>query len=170
MLRVLPASGAIDWPTVYQAELPRVLNYFRYRVGDLATAEDLTAQTFEKAWSRRDHYDDRGKFMAWLMTIARNVATDHFRRRRPTLEIEAALNRADSSDPAAELELKEQRFRLSSMLSRLPERQRELVALKYGGELSNREIATQMNLTESNVGTLLHRLITQLRSEWEAER
>lgn len=170
MLHASPVTGAIDWSTVYQAELPRVLNFFRYRVGDLATAEDLTAVTFEKAWSRRDHYDDRGKFAAWLMTIARNVATDHFRRRKPTVVLDAALNHADTSDPAAEVELKEQRFRLSSMLSRLPERQQELIALKYGAELTNREIAKQLDLTETNVGTLLHRLITQLRSEWEAER
>jgi RNA polymerase sigma-70 factor (ECF subfamily) len=170
MLRTHPVAGAIDWTTVYEAELPRVLNFFRYRVGDLATAEDLTAHTFEKAWTKRERYDDRGKFAAWLMTIARNVATDHYRRRRPALPIEAALTHKDSSDPAKEFELKEQRFRLTAMLSRLPERHQELIALKYGAELTNREIARLLDLTESNVGTILHRLILQLRSEWEAEQ
>lgn len=164
----LTTSGAIDWAAVYEAELPRVLNFFRYRVGNLAVAEDLTGQTFEKAWAKRDRYRDQGKFQAWLMTIARNVATDYFRREKHELPLDAASDRTDRSAPEREVEAKADRERLQAMLAKLPERQRELVALKYGAELTNREIARQMGLTETNVGTLLHRLIIQLRSEWEA--
>ena len=72
-----------DWDQVYAEELPRVLNFFRYRFGDTADAEDLTARTFEKAWRARHRYRDVAGFATWLLTIARNVAIDHVRARRP---------------------------------------------------------------------------------------
>jgi RNA polymerase sigma factor (sigma-70 family) len=65
----------------YAELLPRVYNYFRYRLGNEADAEDLTSITFEKAWSARHRYRrDLAAFTTWLLTIARNVAIDHHRR------------------------------------------------------------------------------------------
>nr|HNH84167.1 RNA polymerase sigma factor [Acidobacteriota bacterium] len=70
-----------DWEALYKEELPRIFNFFRYRVGDASLAEDLTSTTFEKAWQHRDRYRrDLAGFSTWLFTIARNVASDHFRR------------------------------------------------------------------------------------------
>ena len=57
---------------------------------------------------------------------------------------------------------------LSRLLVALPERDRELVALKYGAGLTNRQIAQATSLSESNVGTLLHRITGVLRSQWTA--
>ena len=54
-----------------------------------------------------------------------------------------------------------------TLLERLPERERSLVALKYGAELNNREIVRQTGLSESNVGTILFRAVNKLREEWE---
>lgn len=169
-LRGGTTAAALDWAAVYEVEMPRVLNFFRYRVREHAVAEDLTAQTFEKAWTRRERYEEQGKFSAWLMTIARNVATDHYRTSRPHLPIDAAAGRADGLSPEAQMEAKERRERLSRMLSGLPERQQEIVALKYGAELSNGEIARLVGTSESNVGTILHRTIVDLRGRWEGER
>jgi RNA polymerase sigma-70 factor (ECF subfamily) len=84
-------TAELDWDEVYAEHLPRVLNYFRYRLGPTADVEDLTARTFEKAWRARHRYRrDLAGFSTWLLTIARNVATDHMRavsatpaRRRP---------------------------------------------------------------------------------------
>ena len=84
----------VDWDVVYADQLPRVYNYFRYRVGDDALAEDLTATTFEKAWRARKRYRrDRAAFSTWLFTIARNVATDYYRRRHPTVPLSALSKR-----------------------------------------------------------------------------
>lgn len=168
--RLRPPETAVDWEAVYRAELPRVLNFFRYRVGELALAEDLTASTFEKAWAGRDRYRDQGKFSAWLMTIARNVATDHFRSRRPHLTLDAMGEREAGPTPSAIVEAKEDALRLRAMLSQLPDHQRELIALKYGAARTNREIAQLTGMSESNVGTTLHRVVGQLRAAWEAER
>src|SRR5262249_56685607 len=85
-----PAREA-DWDALYADQLPRVYNYFRYRVGDGAVAEDLTSLTFEKAWVARNRYRrDLAAFSTWLMTIARNVAIDHYPRRRQHSPLEAA--------------------------------------------------------------------------------
>src|SRR5438045_3109836 len=84
-----PAREA-DWDALYADQLPHVYNFFRYRVGDGAVAEDLTSLTFEKAWVARNRYRrDLAAFSTWLMTIARNVAIDHYRRRRDHAPLEA---------------------------------------------------------------------------------
>ena len=164
-----PAREA-DWDALYANQLPHVYNYFRYRVGDGAVAEDLTSLTFEKAWVARLRYRrDLGAFSTWLMTIARNVATDHFRRRRDHAPLDAAEHVAGTEDPHHLAERREDFERLSRLLNELPERDRDLVSLKYGAELTNRAIAKHMRLTETNVGTLLHRAVQKLRAGWERE-
>jgi RNA polymerase sigma-70 factor (ECF subfamily) len=164
-----PARDA-DWDALYADQLPRVYNYFRYRVGDGAVAEDLTSHTFEKAWAARHRYRrDLAAFSTWLMTIARNVATDHYRRRRDHAPLEAADHVAGGDEPHQLAERREDFERLWSLLHQLPDRDRELVSLKYGADLTNRAIAKHMHLTETNVGTLLHRAVQKLRAGWDRE-
>src|SRR5256884_9048717 len=89
-----------DWDALYAEQLPRVYNFFRYRVGDGAVAEDLTSLTFEKAWvARRRYRRNLASFSTWLLVIARNVATDHYRRRREHVSLEAAENLAGGDTP-----------------------------------------------------------------------
>src|SRR5262249_38652901 len=84
-------AAELDWGAVYAEQLPRVYNFFRYRVGEGPEAEDLTSVTFEKAWRARGRYRrDLGRFTSWLFAIARNVATDHFRSVRHHAPLEAA--------------------------------------------------------------------------------
>lgn len=69
----MPAKE-LDFEEVYKQELPRIFNFFRYRFGDDAVAEDLTADTFEKAWRNRDRYKrDLSAFSTWLFTIAHRM-------------------------------------------------------------------------------------------------
>lgn len=160
----------MDFETVYRAELPRVYNFFRYRVGDDEVAEDLTAETFEKAWKHRERYrDDLASFSTWLFTIARRLAADHFRKRRATLPLEAATRLPGSQTLEEEAQERAEFAQLSALLARLAERERELVALKYGAGLTNRAIARISGLSESNVSTLLHRLTRQLRAQLEKD-
>ncbi|MCL4271026.1 MAG: sigma-70 family RNA polymerase sigma factor [Anaerolineales bacterium] len=168
MLLGVSATEA-DFEETYRQELPRIYNFFRYQFGDDAVAEDLTADTFEKAWRNRDRYQrDLSAFSTWLFTIARRVAVDHYRKRRPNTPLEefAEIPSADNTEDAAQRQ--EDVRRLSILLSRLAERERELVALKYGAGLTNRAIASLTGMTESNIGVILHRAIQFLRSEWEA--
>jgi RNA polymerase sigma-70 factor (ECF subfamily) len=158
----------IDWDAVYADQLPRVYNYFRYRVGDDALAEDLTATTFEKAWRARKRYRrDRAAFSTWLFTIARNVATDYYRRRRPTVPLSALSQRVDGTSVEEIVQRRDRLARLGALLAALPPRERELISLKYGAGLTNRSIARLTGLSESNVGTILHRVVSRLRAKWE---
>ncbi len=169
---VTPA-GQADWEALYATEMPRVYNFFRYRVGDEQLAEDLTSATFEKAWRGRARYRrDLAAFSTWLFSIARNVAIDYYRKRRVELPLEDvrlddARRQPDEHTPEAAVERKDRFAQLSALLARLPPRERELLAMKYGAELTNREIAGVTGLSESNVGTILHRTVQGLRAEWQ---
>ena len=156
-----------DWDAVYAEQLPRVYNFFRYRFGDTADAEDLTARTFEKAWRARQRYRrDLASFGTWIMSIARNVGTDHLRARRPHVPLEEAATVAMSRTPEDEASRTSDVQRLAMLLEGLTDRDRELIALKYGAGLTNRAIAQATGLSESNVGTILYRAVQALRARW----
>lgn len=169
--RLIPwaaASTEADWDALYAEQLPRVYNYFRYRVGNDAVAEDLTSLTFEKAWRARQRYRrDLAAFSTWLLVIARNVATDHFRGQRPHAPIEAAEGLPGGTTPEQDYERHANAARLERLLAGVSERERDIVSLKYGAELTNRAIARQLGLSETNVGTILHRTIQSLRAAWK---
>jgi RNA polymerase sigma-70 factor (ECF subfamily) len=163
---VVPADEE-DWDALYAEQLPRVYNFFRYRVGDGPEAEDLTSATFEKAWRARHRYRrDLAAFSTWLLTIARNVAVDHYRRRRVHAPLEEAETVSAGAGPEDLAVRRSDRERLARLLEGLPDQKRELLALKYGAGMTNRAIARLTGLTESNVGTLLHRTIQGLRADW----
>jgi len=163
---VFPATEA-DWDALYTEQLPRVYNFFRYRVGPGPLAEDLTSVTFEKAWRARHRYRrDLAAFSTWLLTIARNVAVDEFRRQRHQVPLDEAFELPGGETPEEQAERRSDVERLVELLERLPERERELIALKYGAQMTNRAIARLTGLSESNVGTVLHRTIQSMRAAW----
>jgi RNA polymerase sigma-70 factor (ECF subfamily) len=157
-----------DWDQVFAEQLPRVLNFFRYRLGNTADVEDLTARTFEKAWRARHRYRrDVAGFATWLLTIARNVAIDHLRARQyhEPLDVAVAMPALDGTPEQHALQHADAQ-RLAALLATLPPRQRELIAMKYGADMTNRAIARATGLSESNVGTILHRAVEELRGRW----
>jgi RNA polymerase sigma-70 factor (ECF subfamily) len=160
-------SRNVDWNAVFADQLPRIYNYFRFRVSQQADIEDLTSRTFEKAWKARDQYRrDVAGFSTWLFSIARNVATDYLRSTHAHLTLDAVHGRAADTTPEDEAVLGSDIARLLALTAQLSERQRELLALKYGAALNNRLIARITGLTESNVGTILQRTVEKLRSQW----
>lgn len=161
------SAEEVDWDAAYADQLPRIYNYFRFRLGSEADVEDLTARTFEKAWSARERYRrDLAGFSTWLFRIARNVGHDYLRARRAHVPLEEALEVAVDATPQTELERGSDLARLAALTRQLPEREQELIALKYGAAMSNRAIAQLTGLSESNVGTILHRTVRVLRSQW----
>lgn len=164
----LVPAREVDWEAAYQADLPRLYNFFRYRVGDDHVAEDLTAETFEKAWRNRHRYRyDMAAFSTWLFTIAKNILADYFRKPHTEVSLNAAIHVADDETVESLTQQRSDFERLSTLLAHLTDRDRELFALKYGAGLTNRTIAHLTGMSESNVGTILHRVTQQLRAEWE---
>lgn len=168
--RYAETESAVDFEAVYRKELPRIFNYFRYRMGDDQLAEDLTAETFEKAWRNRLRYRaDLASFTTWLFALARRVAADYYRRRRPSLPLDEAAWTSDPHETEDAAEEHAEFAQLATLLARLADRERELVALKYGAGLTNRDIARLTGLSETNVSTILFRVTQQLRAQWKDE-
>lgn len=161
------AAAEVDWDAAYADQLPRIYNYFRFRLGRDADAEDLTSRTFEKAWTARERYRrDLAGFSTWLFHIAQNVCRDHLRARKQHAPLDAAVELTTEVTPEGQATQQSDLERLALLTARLPERERELIALKYGAAISNREIASLTGLSESNVGTILSRTVQTLRLQW----
>ena len=160
-------AKVVDWETVYRSQMPRIYNFLRYRLHDETVAEDLTAVTFEKAWRYKHTYQpQQAAFTTWLFTIARNSATDYLRRQHthePLLEMAVA----PTPTPEETISKQQDLALLRQLVASLPDREQEILALKYGAGLSNREIARQMRLTAVNVGIILYRTLRKLRPQLE---
>jgi RNA polymerase sigma-70 factor (ECF subfamily) len=161
-----------DFADVYDRWFARVYNYVRYRVGDAAAADDVVSRVFERALDRLDGFDpSRGRLDAWLFALARNAVVDHFREKRPSAPLDAADVLPSGEPPHEEtLEGEESLRGLEAALRGLDERERELLALKFGARMTNRDIAAQMGLGESNVGVLIFRAVNKLRAALRPER
>lgn len=166
------AAGA--FAQLYDDEIWSVYGFFGYRVRSREEAEDLTQLTFERALRAWDRFDPgRASPRTWLLAIARNLLIDHYRsdrsaREEPLPDGEAADSLiGHESDPAgAALGLAPE---LEEALSGLPERARELIALRFGGELTGPEIAEITGLTVTNVQQILSRALRTLRAHLEGE-
>ena len=149
---------------LYQRTFSRVYAYVASLLRDRSAAEDVTAQTYERAYRKRSGYrPSRGTPEQWIFGIARNAALDELRKRgrRAGLEAEPADLESPTAEDHAELSLRREVVRAA--LDSLDARDRDLVALKFMGGLSNTEIARVLGTSESNAGTRLHRTIEKLR-------
>jgi RNA polymerase sigma-70 factor (ECF subfamily) len=165
------ASDEEAWRAFYDQYLPRVFHFMCYKVGNVQIAEDLTATTFEKAWRNKSQFKkSKGTVQSWLFGIARHVVADHFRK--PDREEDSeALDKLNSNPSLVEDKVqKRQEFEeIFQIISTFKAEHQELIALKYGAGLNNREIASLTGLSETNVGTILHRLVSKIRKELGVE-
>ncbi len=152
---------------LYEQYMPRVFRYISYRVNDVHLAEDLTSNVFEKALTGSSSYHSKkASFSTWLLSIARHVVIDHYRvsSRRQTVPLEKVTEMSSEiASPEEEVVRKEEQQRLQTCLAGLPPQEQEVISLKFGAELTNRQIAGMLSLSESNVGTTLYRSVRKLR-------
>jgi RNA polymerase sigma factor (sigma-70 family) len=160
------ASAALStwerFEALYRCTRDDVYAYVATLLRDRAAAEDVVAATFERAYRKRRTFDHRrGNERAWLFGIARNAALDELRRRRRLARLVAEPEAQDEVMDGVEVALR--RTAVRSALSKLPARDRDLVALKFHAGLSNGELARVLGISESAVGTRVHRVIEKLR-------
>jgi RNA polymerase sigma-70 factor (ECF subfamily) len=146
----------------------------RYRVDDDVIAEDLTAEIFERAFRYRDTYDPaRAAFSTWITQIARNWVNNHLtsQQRRDQHELitdddTENLERLPSADasPEAQVVAREAIQRLLLCLERLVARDRQVIALRFGSDVRNKEIAELLGLKEHTVSVILLRALERLRA------
>ena len=159
--------AAVSFADLYRETVRDLYAYVATLLHDRAAAEDVVAQTYERAFKKRRSYDRRrGNERAWLFGIARNAALDELRRRQRTAAL--VSDPADTAEPAADDPDLERRTVVRSALDAMDPRDRELIALKYHGGFGNAEIAKLLSTSESNVGTRLHRAMTKLREACDA--
>ncbi|MDQ3722340.1 MAG: sigma-70 family RNA polymerase sigma factor [Actinomycetota bacterium] len=156
-----------DFSAVYDEHVWQVYGFFAYRLTSRSDAEDLTQLTFERALKSWGRYDAaRASVATWLLVIARNLLVDHFRgdrtsRQQPLDELDREHHTLVSPPDRPALGLEPD---LELALEALGDRERELIALRFGGDLNGPEIAELTGLSLANVQQILSRSLRRLRT------
>jgi RNA polymerase sigma-70 factor, ECF subfamily len=156
-----------DFASAYEEHLWQVYGFFAYRGRSREEAEDLTQLTFERALRAWGRYDpSKAQLGTWLLTIARNLLIDRYRAAAAAPPTETIDDTPDHRLPTAELDASLWlRPELELALAGLDQRAREIVALRFGADLTGPEIADVTGLTVANVQQILSRSLRQLRSD-----
>lgn len=153
-----------SFESLYRRAFPRVYAYVASILRDRSAAEEVTAQAFERAYRKRSSYRaGRGTPEAWLFGIARHAALDELRRLKRRAPLEGEPVDAGSPAPEDYAEGVVRRETVRAAMAELDPHDRDLVALKFQAGLSNAEIGRVLAVSESNVGTRLHRTMEKLR-------
>lgn len=145
-----------------EEHIRRVYSYVAYVVGDGPDAEDITGTTFERALRYRDSFDpDKGPAVAWLLGIARRCIADRLGETAalPDEQIEELPDVPESSFDDVD------RLTVQAAVAALPRRERELIALRHGADLTAKQIADLLELRTNSVEVALHRAHARLRLE-----
>ena len=160
--RTLIAAAQADparFDELYDRYVHRVYGFVSRRVGNRATAEDITSTVFEQALAHLPKFEWRGvPFAAWLIRIAANALADHWRRTaREGGDAVAEMPEQGETDAI------EQRAILFQLVGRLPDLQRRVIELRFGEEKSIREVAAALQRTDGAVKQLQLRALENLR-------
>jgi len=148
----------MDIEAIFDTYYDRVYSFTLFRVRNVHDTEDITSDVFLKAAQNLERYDEKkASLPTWLLTITMNTIRDFYRTKRDSLPLEFAENAAGSNDITGGILANEQARDLYDALGQLDERQRNVVLLRYYGDMSNRQIAEILKLSVSNVETILSR-------------
>ena len=152
---------------LYDRYAPNIYRYLLSRLGNVAGAQDVTSQTFLRAFEMFPRYRHQGYFSAWLFAIARSKYVDYLRKTK---------NRAGTSidhiqDPQEDLLQRvihsERLAELKMVIGRLSEEEQELLRLRFVADLSFAEMASLLERNEEAVKKTLYRLLARLQSQME---
>ena len=150
----------------YQQFFPRVFAYIYGRVYNVHQAEDLCSEVFERAFVKMGSLRNDEAFSTWLFTIARNLVTSHARKRgRETIVDPDVMKSVVATNVSVENEVlvREEVAAVIECLKTFPQREQDIVSLKFDAELPNSQIAGIMKLSEPNVRVILFRTLRKLR-------
>lgn len=157
--------------TLYDFYFPKVYAFVMSRVGSREAVEDIVSDIFLRVLENIRSYEERGHgFTAWLFTVARNVIFDFYGsgRKRELLPLDEGAQIRDEGELAQPGKLAEQselKEKVKTVMDGLPERELCILQMKFFAGLQNREIALAMNLTESNVGIILYRVLRKIKPD-----
>ena len=132
----------------------RLLNFMKYKTGNINDAEDLVQETFIKAYTNIQKYRSSFKFSTWLFTIASRLAASHYRKLKLNVSRQEMFC---ENNQLSEVVEKETNCNLLLLASKLPENQYQALWLKYVEDMSVKEISQVMRKSQVNVKVLLYR-------------
>ncbi len=150
---------------LYEEHFDKIYRYVALRIGDKVEAEDITQQVFLKALQSISSFRWKGiPFSAWLFRIAHNQVVDYLRKKTKLATVPIDESKTSfGSDPQLLIEQKLNIEQLISATKRLTEAQREVISLRFAGELSIAEVARVMDKGQGAVKALQHSAIVTLR-------
>ena len=132
--------------------------------------EDLTAETFTKAWQSRTQFEGSEQAaIGWLLTIARRLVIDKYRyekHRTPHLSINEITPRANGVTPEQRLVVTEQQTIILQLLQDLPDAHREMIVLRYLLGWSVKRIASHLDMPPNTVSVTMQRSLKKMRAQW----
>jgi RNA polymerase sigma factor (sigma-70 family) len=158
-----------DFERLYDEHARRLLDFLVYRTGDVPLSEDILADTFERVLSARRPFTRRGSASekTWLYTVALNRLRDHARRVKVE---ERALERVEAGSPALgapALDELSDREAIRHAMGALSEEEREVIALRYGADLTVPEIAKALAVSLTTAEGRVYRALRKLREALE---
>lgn len=164
-------SAALENPAafgmLYDRYVQHIYRYAYSRVEDERVAEDITSQTFMAAYEALEKYREQGYFSAWLFRIAQSEITNHFRRSRREVGLDATERLAGADDALGSVIQDEEMGRLRFLIRKLNDNDRELIRLRYVADLSFAEMAELLGKREDAVKKSVYRLLERLKGQME---
>ena len=165
-------SRSAEFETLFQEHWARVYRLLQRLVGDPSEAEDLALETFLRLYNQRPRQEDGLNLGGWLYRVATNLGLHSIRswKRRENYELTAgkfALENSEEESPAEILAQEEERQQVRRVLSKMNQKQSQLLILRHSG-LSYKEIATTLNLAPASIGPLLVRAEREFEKQYRA--
>jgi RNA polymerase sigma-70 factor (ECF subfamily) len=150
---------------LYDRHAVRVYRHLYYMVGNAAEAEDLTAQTFLKAWEAIERYQVRGApFVSWLLRIAHNLGVSYLRARRESSQLhDGIVDDKPRIDPESTLQQAVEEELVREAILRLREEQRQVIILRFIEDLDYKEVAEIIGKSVAAIRVIQHRALNSLR-------
>jgi RNA polymerase sigma-70 factor (ECF subfamily) len=159
------AKDQAAFAEIYDRHVVRVYRHIYYLVGDAREAEDLTAQTFLKAWEAIGRYRERGApIVAWLLRIAHNLTVSYLRSRRDHSELDDGyVDQKRSGNPEEVLEQSSDERSVREAVMQLRDEQRQVIMLRFVEEMGYQEVAQVIGKSVPAVRVIQHRALGNLR-------
>jgi RNA polymerase sigma-70 factor (ECF subfamily) len=152
---------------LYDRHVVRVYRHIYYMVGNAAEAEDLTAQTFLRAWEAIERYQVRGApFVSWLLRIAHNLGVSHLRSKRESSQLhDGIIDEKERRDPEWSYQQTAEEELVREAILHLREEQRQVIILRFIEDLDYREVAEIIGKSVAAIRVIQHRALNSLRKQ-----
>jgi RNA polymerase sigma-70 factor, ECF subfamily len=163
-------GNAAAFASLYDLFAERVYRHILYRTGNPVDSEDLTQQTFLKAWQAMSRYRvTEVPFVAWLLTIAHNTVVSYFRAKRDYVPLDIDMPLPDNGvGPQEAAERKFHQALVRHAIEKLPPEQQQVVVMRYLDDVDYGDIARALRKTENNVRVIAHRALKRMQRTLEA--